>query len=144
MRLDIKRLKNQTFPPELLKKVQTYLVTPLLHQYQLRWFFQLTQFYLKGTSLLSSPFLLGLMREIYCRVRVLQLISADGNLLYSSDYPSCKFKRLVCGTRYRTRSLVIPLHKKWSFPLKIPSDLATFTEEILNGKLCSDFCSNRW
>ena len=35
----------------------------------------------------------------------------------------------------------LPLHKKWSFPLRISSvnvetaDLVTFTEEILNGKL---------
>ena len=33
------------------------------------------------------------------------------------------------------RFYVNPQHKKWSFPQKISSDLVTFTEGILNGKL---------
>ena len=49
-----------------------------------------------------------------------------------------------------TLKSTFPLHKKWSFPLRIysvnvskpqfPADLVTFTEEILNGKL-HFFCS---
>ena len=68
---------------------------------------------------------------------------------FTENYKPMKI--MVC---LQNKLAIYPLHKKWSFPLKISSvnvtkqqfstDLVTFTEEILIGKLqifCSDLIS---